>query len=106
MLQESCRAQVPRQRLQRVIALAIAELAHDFEPFKNALQASGGVPLLLNLLDPKNEPFVIKETLQLVGRITQNNPAIQADLQRYNAVTVYSTLLFATDQTHDATISV
>lgn len=105
VLQATCRAQVPRQRLQRVVVMALSELANDFEPFKNALRDAGGVPLLLQMLTPTNDPFVIKETLQLLGRITQASSGIQADLQRYNAVTVYSTLLFAQDILHDATIS-
>mmetsp|Transcript_8106 Transcript_8106/g.20105 ORF Transcript_8106/g.20105 Transcript_8106/m.20105 type:complete len:1749 (-) Transcript_8106:113-5359(-) len=105
VLQECCRAQVPRQRLQRVTVLALSELAHDFEPFKSALRDAGGVPMLLALLTPSTDPFVIKETLQLLGRITQNNTGIQADLQQYNAVDVYSQLLFAQDLLHDVTIS-
>eukprot|EP00966_Prymnesium_polylepis_P124788 2886092-Prymnesium_polylepis.3 len=83
VLQESCRAQVPRQRLQRVVVLALSELAHDFEPFKNSLREAEGVPMLLQMLTPSNDPFVIKETLQLVGRITQGHAGIQHDLQRY-----------------------
>ena len=33
----------------------LSELAHDFEPFKNALRDAGGIPLLLQLL---TLPFV------------------------------------------------
>jgi hypothetical protein len=68
VLQESARAKVPRQRLQRVVVLALAELAHDFEPFKTSLCEAGGVALLLQMLAPANDPFVVKETLNLVGR--------------------------------------
>ena len=61
--------------------------------------------MLLQMLTPTNDPFVIKETLQLVGRITQSNVGIQADLQRYNAVAVYSQLLFAQAARHHHTVT-
>ena len=71
VLQETCRQQMPRQRLQRVVVMAMSELAQDYEPFKDAIRVAGGVKETLSLLSPSHDPFVIKETLALIGRITQ-----------------------------------
>ncbi len=50
---------------------------------------------LLQLLSPSHDPFVIKETLALIGRITQMNVGIQQELQNLGAIQTYSNLLFA-----------
>ena len=103
VLQETSQHAMPRQRLQRVVLAAMAELAHDFDPFKDLLRAQQGVPLLLSFLSPKHDEYLIKETLQLLGRMTQSNTGIQQELQRYEAISAYSGLLFA--QMHDGQIA-
>ena len=103
VLLETCRQQMPRQRLQRVVVMALSELAQDYDDFKNAIREAGGVQQLLQLLTPSHDPFVIKETLALIGRITQGNTGIQAELQSLGAIQVYSQLLFA--QMHDTAIT-
>ena len=40
MLQEQCSLPIPRQRLQRVLVMAMAELANGFEPYKELLRTS------------------------------------------------------------------
>ena len=103
VLLETCQQQMPRQRLQRVVVMALSELAQDFEPFKDVIRTAGGVQQLLLLLSPSHDPFVIKETLALIGRITMNNQGIQTELQSLGAIQVYSQLLFA--QMHDSAIT-
>ena len=103
VLHETSQHAMPRQRLQRVVVAAMAELAHDFDPFKDLLRAQQGVPLLLSFLSPKHDEYLIKETLQLLGRMTQSNTGIQQELQRYEAISAYSGLLFA--QMHDGQIA-
>ena len=68
LLQDTCKQHMPRQRLQRVVVMAMSELAQDFEGFKNLIRERGGVKALLQLLTPSHDPFVIKETLALLGR--------------------------------------
>ena len=34
VLQETCRQHMPRQRLQRVVVMAMGELANGYEPYK------------------------------------------------------------------------
>ena len=92
VLQETSQHAMPRQRLQRVVLAAMAELAHDFDPFKDLLRAQQGVPLLLSFLSPKHDEYLIKETLQLLGRMTQSSTGIQQELQRYEAINAYSGL--------------
>ena len=92
VLHETSQHAMPRQRLQRVVVAAMAELAHDFDPFKDLLRAQQGVPLLLSFLSPKHDEYLIKETLQLLGRMTQSNTGIQQELQRYEAISAYSGL--------------
>ena len=103
VLQETSQHAMPRQRLQRVVLAAMAELAHDFDPFKDLLRAQQGVPLLLSFLSPKHDEYLIKETLQLLGRMTQSSTGIQQELQRYEAISAYSGLLFA--RMHDGQIA-
>ena len=103
VLYEQSKLQIPRQRLQRVVVMAMAELASGFEPYKEQLRKHEGVPLLLSFISPSHDEYLIKETLQLLGRMTQNSPGIQAELQKYGAIERYSQLLFA--QMHDAQIS-
>ena len=103
VLQDTCRQEMPRQRLQRVVVMALAELANNYAPFKDKMCEAEGIPMMLAMLTPSNDPFVIKETLQLMGRLTQNHAGVQSELQRYNAIQVYSQLLFA--QMHDAAIT-
>ena len=92
VLQETSQHAMPRQRLQRVVLAAMAELAHDFDPFKDLLRAQQGVPLLLSFLSPKHDEYLIKETLKLLGRMTQSSTGIQQELQRYEAINAYSGL--------------
>ena len=99
VLHETSQHAMPRQRLQRVVVAAMAELAHDFDPFKDLLRAQQGVPLLLSFLSPEHDAYLIKETLQLLGRMTQSNTGIQQELQRYEAINAYSGLLF--EEMHD-----
>ena len=73
---------IPRQRLQRVVVMAMAELANGFEPFKELVRKHDGVPLLLSFLSPSHDEYLIKETLQLLGRMTQNSPGVQMELQK------------------------
>jgi len=61
------------------------------------------VKLLLSFLSPSHDEYLIKETLQLLGRMTQNSAGIQQELQRYSATEAYSALLFA--QVHDTQIA-
>ena len=94
---------MPRQRLQRVVIMAMCELANGFDPYKDLLRSYDGVPLLLSFLSPSQDEYLIKETLQLLGRMTQANGGIQAELQKFGAIDRYSQLLFA--QMHDAQIA-
>ena len=55
------------------------------------------------MLTPSHDPFVIKETLALIGRVTQGNEGIQTELTNLGAIQVYSQLLFA--QMHDTAIT-
>ena len=103
VLQEQSQLPIPRQRLQRVVVMAMAELANNFEPFKDLLCSYEGVPLMLSFLTPSHDEYLIKETLQLLGRMTQTNAGIQGELQRHNAIDRYSNLLFA--QMHDPQIA-
>lgn len=103
VLQEQSALPIPRQRLQRVVVMAMSELASGYEPYKELVRAHGGVPMLLSFLSPSHDEYLIKETLQLVGRMTQNCASIQAELQRHSAVERYATLLFA--DMHDVQIS-
>ena len=59
-------------------------------------------PLLLGFLKPQQDEYLIKETLQLLGRMTQNSPGIQGELQRCAAIERYAQLLVA--QLHDSQI--
>ena len=43
---------IPRQRLQRVVVMAMGELANGFEPFKQLVCKHDGVPMLLSLCSP------------------------------------------------------
>ena len=104
VLHETCQQQMPRQRLQRVVVMALSELAQDFEPFKETIRQQGAVRELLEMLTPSHDPFVIKETLALMGRITQGCVSVQKELAAMNAVDVYAKLLFATTL-HDAAIT-
>jgi len=103
VLQDTSVQAMPRQRLQRVVVMAMGELAHDYDPFKDLLRVFEGVPLLLSFLSPSHDEYLIKETLQLLGHMTQNNTGIQQELQRYQAMQCYSQLLFA--QMHDTQIA-
>ena len=103
VLQETSQQKMPRQRLQRVVVMAMGELAHDYDPFKDVLRTYKAVPLLLNFLSPSHDEYLIKETLQLLGRMTQNNAGIQQELQRFQAISHYSHLLF--EQMHDTQIA-
>ena len=67
VLHETCQQQMPRQRLQRVVVMAMSELAQDFEPFKETIRQQGAVRELLEMLTPSHDPFVIKETLRADG---------------------------------------
>ena len=103
VLQEQSQMAMPRQRLQRVVVMAMAELANGYDPCKDLLRKYQGVPLLLSFCSPTHDEYLIKETLQLLGRMTQNNAGIQQELQRLQAIQVYSQLLFA--QMHDTQIA-
>ena len=92
-----------RQRLQRVVVMAMSELANGFESFKETLRRSNGVPMLLSFLTPSHDEYLIKETLQLLGRMTQNCWSIQQELQKHSAIDKYAHLLFA--ELHDTQIS-
>lgn len=102
VLQDQCALPIPRQRLQRVVVMAMGELANGYEPYKELLRTHEGVPMLLSFLTPSHDEYLIKETLQLLGRMTQNSPGIQGELQRFSAIERYSQLLFA--QLHDSQI--
>ena len=103
VLQEQCNLPIPRQRLQRVVVMAMSELANGFEAFKETLRRSNGVPMLLSFLTPSHDEYLIKETLQLLGRMTQNCWSIQQELQKHSAIDKYAHLLFA--ELHDTQIS-
>ena len=103
VLQEQSQLPIPRQRLQRVVVMAMGELANNFDPYKELLRGAEGVPMLLSFLTPSHDEYLIKETLQLLGRMTQTNAGIQSELQRHNAIDRYSNLLFA--QMHDTQIA-
>ena len=103
MLQQQCALPIPRQRLQRVVVMAMGELANGYEDYKELLRRHEGVPMLLSFLTPSHDEYLIKETLQLLGRMTQTNAGIQGELQRHNAIDRYSNLLFA--QMHDPQIA-
>ena len=80
VLQEQCSLPIPRQRLQRVLVMAMAELANGFEPYKELLRIHDAVPMLLSFLTPSHDEYLVKETLQLLGRMTQNSTGIQQEL--------------------------
>jgi len=100
---ETSAQKMPRQRLQRVAVMALSELAQDFEPFQAKLLEKGCIRLLLSQASPTNDPFVIKETLSCIGRVTQGNRNIQKELHSLTATNAYSQLLFA--QMHDSAIT-
>ena len=83
VLKEQSMQPIPRQRLQRALVLAMGELANNFDPYKDLLGSHGGVNLLLSFLTPSHDEQLIKETLQLLGRMTQNSALIQQELQRH-----------------------
>ena len=78
VLQETSQQKMPRQRLQRVVVMAMAELANGFEPYKDLVRSFDGVNLLLSFLSPSHDEYLIKETLQLLGRMTQNSAGISS----------------------------
>lgn len=78
--------------------------AQDFASFQNKILSEGAVKMLLDMTSPSNDPYLIKETLACLGRITQGNAGIQKELRKVNAIKTYSQLLFA-QTLHDSAIT-
>ena len=103
VLKDTCSQKVPRQRLQRVATMALTDLLYGYTPFKDAVLEAGGVQLLLAQATPQHDPFVIKESLSCLGRLTQGHTPTQRELVKRDATAIYSELLFA--QMHDSAIT-
>lgn len=103
VMKETCLQKMPRQRLQRVAIMALSELSMNYTPFKDAILPEGGVQLLLMQATPSHDPFVIKESLSCLGRLTQTHAPTQQELIKQDAMSIYSELLFA--QMHDSAIT-
>jgi len=103
VMADTCSQKMPRQRLQRVAIMALSELSMNYAPFKDSIVRARGVQLLLEQATPSHDPFVIKESLSCLGRLTQTHGPTQQELIRLDAMSIYSELLFA--QMHDSAIT-
>lgn len=100
---DTCLQKMPRQRLQRVAIMALSELSMNYTPFKDAIVKANVLQLLLDQATPSHDPFVIKESISCLGRLTQTHAPTQQELIRLDGMAIYSQLLFA--QMHDSAIT-
>ena len=103
VMKDTCSKKMPRQRLQRVAIMALSELSLNYTPFKDAIVGADVLQLLLDQATPSHDPFVIKESISCLGRLTQTHGPTQRELIRLNAMATYSELLFA--EMHDSAIT-